>query len=352
MALIDTYRNTLQRRKEELAKLNADLAKEQVKIASLQSKINSAQSAIQRTKSASTFKSKMAEIERVSKSVAESQKKIGEIQKKISGKEKDILTAEKNYRNEENRVQKKLLAEEKKRVAESEARTKQLTQRISYNEMVQRQIQCDIEQLKAVPDTITILFLASNPIDTPVLRLDEEARAIQEKIRMTEYRDSLRFETRWAARTSDLLQAINETNPTVVHFSGHGADTGELCFQNSDGSLKLVSKDAISTTLATVSDSIRLVVFNACFSESQAESVVNHVEASVGMSTSIGDEAACVFAAQLYSSIGFGLPLQKAFEQARAMLMMEGIPEEGTPQLFVKVGIDANSIILVRPAGK
>ena len=66
------------------------------------------------------------------------------------------------------------------------------------------------------------------------------------------------------------------------------------------------------------------------------------------MMDSIGDEAACTFAEQFYSSIGFGHSLQKAFSQAKAALMLEGIPEEKTPQLYVKDGLDADSIYLVR----
>lgn len=349
MAQIDTYRSTLLRRKEELAKLNQDLAKEQVKLAPLQSKINSANDAIRRTKSASTIKSKLSEIERASKSMADVQKKIGDIQKKIASKEKEVATAEKNFQNEEAKIRKKQAEEDKKRMQAAERQSQQLEQRIRYNERLQAQMQHDIEQLQAVPETITVLFLAANPIDTPALRLDEEARSIQEKIRLSEYRDSIRFESRWATRASDILQAINETNPTIVHFSGHGADTGELALLNPDGSTKLVTKEAISMAMSTASDTIRLVVFNACFSEIQAQNVVDHIESAIGMSTSIGDDAACVFAAQLYSSIGFGRSLQTSFKQAIAALMLEGIPEDDTPQLYVKDSIDPNDIILVRP---
>lgn len=349
MAQIDTYRSTLLRRKEELAKLNQDLAKEQVKLAPLQSKINSANDAIRRTKSASTIKSKLSEIERASKSMADVQKKIGDIQKKIASKEKEVATAEKNFQNEETKIRKKQAEEDKKRMQAAARQSQQLEQRIRYNERLQARMQHDIEQLQAVPETITVLFLAANPIDTPALRLDEEARSIQEKIRLSEYRDSIRFESRWATRASDILQAINETNPTIVHFSGHGADTGELALLNPDGSTKLVTKEAISMAMSTASDTIRLVVFNACFSEIQAQDVVDHIESAIGMSTSIGDEAACVFAAQLYSSIGFGRSLQTSFKQAIAALMLEGIPEDDTPRLYVKDSIDPNDIILVRP---
>ena len=91
-------------------------------------------------------------------------------------------------------------------------------------------------------------------------------------------------------------------------------------------------------------------VFNACFSEPQAQSVVEYIDAAIGMSTSISDEAACVFAAQLYSSIGFGCSLHTAFNQAIAQLMLEGIPEDSTPKLYVKDSMDANDITLVQPS--
>lgn len=349
MSQLDTYRNTLSRKKKELAKLSEDLAKEQAKLAPLRQKIISAQKALKRTKSLSTVKSKQREIENSSKAISEIEKKIGTIQKKIAQKEKEIVTADKNCRNEEAKVDKKQMSEEKKRMRDSDRKSREFEQRIQQSEIIQEKLQLDIERLKAIPKTITVLFLAANPANTVQLRLDEEARSIQEKIRLSEYRDSVRFESRWATRSGDILQAINETNPTIVHFSGHGTQNGELVLLNPDGSAKTVSREAMSMAMATASDTIRLVVFNACFSELQAANVVNHIDAAIGMSTSIGDEAACVFAAQLYSSIGFGRSLQTSFNQAIAQLMLEGIPEENTPQLYVKQDIDPEDVILVQP---
>ena len=65
------------------------------------------------------------------------------------------------------------------------------------------------------------------------------------------------------------------------------------------------------------------------------------------MSIEIGDEADCFFAANFYSSIGFGHSLQKAFNQAIAALLLEGIPEESTPQLFVQDGLSADELYFV-----
>lgn len=342
MARLDTYRNTLVRKRGELAKLNQDLAKEQAKIAPLQHKMISANNTIKRTKSQSTVKSKLSEIERINKSIADTQKKCGSIQKKIAQKEKEVATADKNYRAEEAK-------DNKKKSLEAARQTKAMEQAIRQYGNTQAKIQAEIEHLKAVPEKITVLFMAANPTDTPQLRLDEEARSIQEKIRLSEYRDSVHFESRWATRSSDILQAINETNPTIVHFSGHGEQTGELALLNPDGSTKIVTKDAISMAMATASDTIRLVVFNACFSESQAKSVVEHIEAAIGMSDLVRDDTACTFAAQLYSSIGFGQSLQTSFNQAIAELLLENITGENIPQIYARDNIDLNDVILVRP---
>lgn len=349
MSQLDTYKNTVTRKREELAKLNNDLSKEQAKIASLQRKILLAQNAIGRTKSQTTINSKMREIEQSNKSLADTNKRCSDLQRKIAQKEKELSTAEKNMRNEEDRVAKKKAAEEKKRLKEQAAQISAIEKTMHRQADIQAAMQFDIEKLKAIPNEITVLFMASNPKGTSQLRLDEEVRAIQEKIRLSEYRESIHFESRWAVRSVDILQAINETNPTIVHFSGHGAENGDLVLTNPDGDPKLVTKEAISMAISTASDAVRLVVFNACFSENQAKSVVENIEAAIGMNDSIRDDTATTFAAQLYSAIGFGYSLEKAFKQAKAAIMLEGIPQEDVPQLFKKEDVDLNQIVLVHP---
>ena len=158
------------------------------------------------------------------------------------------------------------------------------------------------------------------------------------------------FQTCWAVQPLDVLQAINEHNPRVVHFSGHGSDQDEIIFQDKEGAAKFVSKDAIVQTMLAGSSDIQLVFFNTCFSQRQAEAVGKHVTAAIGMRAEIGDDAARVFAAQFYSAVGFGKSVKRAFDQAKAALMLEGIPEEDTPVLITAAGIDPDQLILVRPS--
>lgn len=333
--------------KGEIAKLKSDIAKEQSKISPLKKKIISAEDSIRKTKSSSTVKSKLNDIKRVESSIASIEKKIGELQGKEAKKEAELKSAEKTYQNEVDKENKKKLKEDKKLQVEHDRQMRSVSSTLQQHTYRQDAFEKELAQLTALPEKITVLFMASNPIDQTSLRLDKEARDIQEKIRKSEYRDSIVFESRWATRTIDILQAINETNPTIVHFSGHGADTGELVLENVDGTTKLVSKEAVTAAISTASDTIKLVLFNACFSQSQAENIVQNIASAIGMSIEIGDEAACVFAANFYSSIGFGHSLQKAFNQAKAALLLEGIPEDSTPQLFVQDGLSADELYFV-----
>lgn len=264
-------------------------------------------------------------------------------------KDGEIASEEKKVRIEEEKFRRKQEQEDKKRQQENEKTLRKIDQRIASQQREQATMQKDIEQLKAVPEKITVLFFATNPIGTTQLRLDEEARTIQEMIRKSEHRDSISFETRWAVRPLDILQAINEINPNAVHFSGHGAETGELVLENTDGSPRLVTTEAITQTIMASSDRIHLLFFNACFSCEQAESVIRSVDAAIGMSTSIGDVAACIFAAQFYSALGFGHSIQRAFDQARAALIIEVPDEANTPALYCNPDINPETLFLVKP---
>ena len=349
MALIDTYRVNVNRKREQISKLSADKAKENAKIVATRAKIERANDTIKRTKNISTVKTKINEINRAEKDITVSEKKIADFNKKIAKLEKELADEQQKVEREEKKIHDQQVKEELAIQKNTQRQISELNRVVKIHSEIQSGLQNQIDELQKLPETITVLFLASNPIDTKSLRLDAECREIQEMIRKSEYRDTIRFESRWAMRTIDLLQAINEVNPDVIHFSGHGAADGALAFENSDGKCKLVAKEAMAQVVMTLSDKIRLIFFNSCFSAQQAKRIVEYVDVSIGMNDTIGDKAACVFAAQFYSSIGFGKSIEVAFNQAKAALMLEGIPEENTPELFVRDGIQADSIFLVQP---
>ncbi len=199
---------------------------------------------------------------------------------------------------------------------------------------------------------LKILFLAANPTGTETQKLDEEIRQITAKIRAAEYRDALDLVSLWAVQPDDLLQGLLEHKPHIVHFSGHGSSTAEIILKDRDGSPKPVSKAALVALFRTLKDNVRVVLLNACSTRPQAEGLAEIIDCVVGMNKPIGDAAAIIFAASFYRAIGFGRSVQEAFDLGKVALLLEGIPEDHTLELFVRKGVDAAALTLVVPPSK
>lgn len=206
----------------------------------------------------------------------------------------------------------------------------------------------------------TVLFLAANPVRVPALQLGEECRAIEDKIRAAKFCDRIRFRSRWAARPDDLLQALNEDTPSVLHFSGHGAGDQGLCFQSADGSALTVSADGLAQVMQAAGASVTVVVLNACYSEVQAQALVAHVPCVIGMADAIGDEEAIVYASSFYRALAFGKSVANAHQQGIAALALtpgsgrsrdidlpEAAPCAPPPRLLSRPGTDADCVYIV-----
>ena len=351
MSMTNTYRQRVNQARQQIASLQKEKGNLSKKSADLQKKTNSAETDATRTKNASNRSSKLREAQRAKDENASVTKRIGTIESKIATENGKLQSAEKSLAAEEAKEAKKRQRDAEQLNRKNQQQMNSMNSQLRVHGTLHRETLIEIERLRALPENITVLFLASNPLDTGKLRLDEEARSIREMIRKSEYRDTLRLETYWAVRSLDVLQAINECRPSIVHFSGHGSPNGELIFQKDSGDAAPVSTEAIVQTMKSFSDEIQLVFFNACFTHHQARAVLNSVPAAVGMNSSIEDEAACVFASQFYSAIGFGRSLLASFNQSKAALMLENIAEEDTPELFLADGVDPSEVFLVRPPG-
>lgn len=236
-------------------------------------------------------------------------------------------------------------AEAARRAADA-ARDRQMAE--LQAELAEAQATLESQPWQNAPEKITVLFITAEPDGVEHLRVDREIRQIQEQVRSSEMRDSIRFEYRHAVRVTDLLQHLNEVAPDVVHFSGHGADAG-IALHDGDDTVRLLSNADLEALLAVAPKRLKLVVFNSCNSAEQARLAVKHVDASVGMEQSIEDESARVFAGQLYNSLGFGRPLGLAFEQAKLQVQLTFNAMSGEPTLIAADGLDANEIFIVVP---
>lgn len=349
MSMLDSYKRTVQRKREELGKLRNEKARESEKLSKLNIKINSASQTISRSSSQSTINSKMKEIERYQNDAVRVEKKIADYDRKIAAKDKEIINEEKKVSREEKRENDKKIRDEKQRLEQYKQQMRSIDSTLNRHENMHQETKQTLQDLQKLPEKITILFIATNPLDQDQLRLDEEVRSITEMIRKTKHRDSLNLQSCWATRPLDLLQELNTHKPSIIHFSGHGSSFGELVFQGDSGETKLVTPEALIQLVKASCDDVRLIFLNACHSSIQAKELTQYVNATIGMSDSIGDDAARVFAAAFYSAIGFGHTVGKAFEQGKAALMLENIPEEDIPELFVCDGYSGDDVVIVSP---
>lgn len=170
-------------------------------------------------------------------------------------------------------------------------------------------------------------------------------------MRSSDLRDSITFEYRHAARFGDLIQHLNETEPDVIHFSGHGS-RGGLALHADDDTTRELTNEQLDQVLGVALKLLKLVVFNSCDSAEQPQVAARHATAAIGMSEPIGDEVARVFAGQLYNSLGFGRSLGLALRQALLYVEMQLDYISGQPTLVLAEGVDADELIIVDPKSK
>lgn len=203
---------------------------------------------------------------------------------------------------------------------------------------------------------VKILFFAADPFSAPPdghaarLLLDEDIRQIRAKVRASEHRDVLEFDYRLAARPDDLLQALNEVQPDVVHFSGHGRSDGLVLMDPEGRRPHGVGSEALRQLFQACRGNIQVVVLNACSSLPQAEAIAGAVGCAIGLRGEISDAAAITFGASFYRAIGFGESVRAAYDQARAALALVHFEERECPQLVFRPDVDPARLILV-PSG-
>ena len=261
------------------------------------------------------------------------------------------MNAKKYLDNEEQKLLKKRNDEQKKYLLTQQKQLRNIESNLVRHDLLHSETKTKIDLLNFLPEKIIVAFFATDPVnsDNRRLLLDEEVRDIQEKLRSSDHRDAVKLESRWALRAGDILQHMNELNPTVVHFSGHGTEEDELVLQDLNGDYAFVSLSSIVNTFQHF-DSVRLIFFNSCHSYNLAAACTQYIDAAIGMNKEIGDKAARVFATQFYSAIGFGKSIPNAFNQAKSALMLQGIVEESTPELHLRAGIEESDLILVKPS--
>lgn len=212
----------------------------------------------------------------------------------------------------------------------------------------------------------TILFVASNPSsappggdyaarrrEAPVLRVRDMAQVTTPLELAAELRDiraellragghDLRLLSVEDATVVEVIHALAQVEAEVVHFSGHGTQSG-LVFAGEDGSRLLNGEDF--ATLLCMQQRVRLVVLNACFSMSQADQLLQIADFVIATRFAIHDRRARDFSSTLYYSLATGRSLAQSF--AVAQVAADG---SGEPRLLPESRDASREFFSRRPA--
>jgi hypothetical protein len=189
-------------------------------------------------------------------------------------------------------------------------------------------------------EKIRILFLSANPWSTGRILVDEEEREIFEKLQEGPDRDKFELHRHAAIRPIDLQRLLMMHEPHIVHFSGHGSKQHKIILGGKPGRGKQVDQDGLVKLFALYKSHVRLVVLNACFTKTQARSLSEVIDYSVGAGKGIGDKEGVAFAGAFYRALSFGKSVKAAFESAEAELALTKMPRTKGLMLFVRKGVN------------
>ncbi|MBO3460735.1 CHAT domain-containing protein [Aetokthonos hydrillicola Thurmond2011] len=205
-----------------------------------------------------------------------------------------------------------------------------------------------------------VLILSANPKNTNQLRLDEEVREIELALERSRSREEFQIITKWAVRINDLRRALLDFEPQIVHFSGHGIGTANTRLNNHQeqrsqretvgldsapsgiileddfGQEQLVETKAIKELFELFKDSTDCILLNACYSETQAEAIYQHIDCVIGMNRAIPDGTAVKFSVGFYDAIGAGRNYADAFKFGCNNINLNNIPDDLIPVIKVR----------------
>lgn len=193
---------------------------------------------------------------------------------------------------------------------------------------------------------LDVLYLTANPRGD--LRVEAEVNQVQQEVRGSKFRDNIDVHYRPAANLDSLIQGLNDHAPAIIHFSGHGNESGVGTddAKSARPAGKLVSFELLAKAIAATDTPPQVIVLNSCKSAGAKKSFFPPAKAIVVMGDSIGDLAAIAFAAKFYAAIAAGQSLHSAFAQGKVAVEAVSIDEAATPQLVLAENVNPKKIIL------
>ncbi|MEO0685671.1 MAG: N-acetylmuramoyl-L-alanine amidase, partial [Cyanobacteria bacterium J06649_11] len=192
---------------------------------------------------------------------------------------------------------------------------------------------------RQVNTTDKILFLSANPTETARLALDKEFVAISQSLQSAVEPEKYSVKIYKEVSVKEFTEHIIRERPSIIHFTGHGADTRPEFINKPDQALPSIAEEKEAGIILTSEDthgpqyvntsrlkrifedviktkgiSIRVVILNASYSEELAEAISEYIPYVIGISKDVSDQAAISFARGFYFGLGQKMSIQESFE--------------------------------------
>lgn len=190
------------------------------------------------------------------------------------------------------------------------------------------------------------LFLSANVDPDSPLAVDKEFNRVRERLRAVDAAWASGIDHWPDIRLEQLPGRLLDHAHAILHFSGHCGADGAVHMRDLEARTVPLDPHGLADLIGEFSDSVRLVVLNACFSEALAVELVKRVEVVVGMRTVVSDHAGVVFAPAFYEALASGRSVGKAFKIAKALVATLGKDQARTLQCHTRTDIDADQVFI------
>lgn len=190
------------------------------------------------------------------------------------------------------------------------------------------------------------LLLTAGPANMAPMQLAAEEKAIRKQILAGVARGGkVKLDVIRSAMVDDILGAMNEYRPHVLHIAAHGNKDGDLMFVDGRGDRAPVPLQGLLAAIKTAAKDLQLVVLNACYSANATSALRNHVDYAIGIRKAVADESSLIFSEYFYGALSYGKSLKEAHEQGLAQLKLKSLPNSEDIELLVRPSCDAGQWI-------
>jgi len=183
-----------------------------------------------------------------------------------------------------------------------------------------------------------ILYLSSSPSDLVNLGVDKEFRAIYENLN----EDLFKVQSVSKTQISDIQAVICESQPDIIHFSGHGSSKNIVLEADRNTSAG-VFKPAFIRIFQNLKKRPELIFLNACQTYDNLDDLSYIIDFLIATDRKVSDSTAIMFAKNFYRFLSLGASVKSSFNLAGNQFSIESLRNEAKIyRLLVREGVDNN----------